>query len=457
MREAITLSHSTVLNPSYRLRGHRDQITALAFVSAPNIGQADEPSTSAAAASLIPQNHLLSTSKDTLLKLWELPTQHCIATAVAHRTQVWTLAVFEDESTGKVVAITGGGEGEAKAWTIDSDVLAGRSSQSTVGDDGQPLRAITPLVSGLLPLATLSHAQRIAQVAYHPTENILAVQTTERTIEVLRIRTEEEIKKKAARRRKREKEKKEKKGLANGDEEVVSEPTWKDRLASWVTIRASSKIRSIDFGIGNPNLKGETTIMAALATNALEVYQLPPKPTKSKKNADEDAETKEATRLHAVELPGHRTDIRTLSLSSDDALLASGSNGSLKIWNVKTTKCLRTMECGYSICSAFLPGDRHIVVGTKTGELYLYDVGSSTLLETFKAHSSEVWSVAVRPDGKGLVSGGADKDVKFWDFEIKDVVINADEDDAPPVRRLAESPVPADADNVVRPTGRPCL
>ena len=380
----------------------------------------------------------MSSSKDTLVKLWDLPTQHCVATVVAHRTQVWCLTTFEDESTGKTVIITGGGEGEAKAWTIDSDELAGRSIATSVGEDGQPLRAITPLVAGLLPLASLSHAQRIAQVAYHPTENILAVQTTERTIEVLRIRTEEEIRKKVARRRKREKEKKEKKGQVNGTEDTspIAEPTWKDRLASWVVIRAPSKIRSFDFGFGNANLKGDITIMAALANNALEVYQLPPKPAKSKKNVDEEQEGKEATRLYAVELPGHRTDIRTLSLSSDDALLASGSNGSLKVWNVKTTKCLRTMDCGYSICSAFLPGDRHIVVGTKSGDIHLYDVGSSTLLETFKAHSSEVWGVAVRPDGKGLVSGGADKDVKFWDFEIKDIVINADEADAPPVSSI---------------------
>lgn len=175
--------------------------------------------------------------------------------------------------------------------------------------------------------------------------------------------------------------------------------------------------------------------MAALSNNALEVYSLPAQPVKSKKGED-DAQSTEATRQYALELPGHRTDIRTLALSSDDALLASGANGSLKIWNVKTTKCLRTMDCGYSICSAFLPGDRHIVVGNKSGEIMLFDIASSTLLETFQAHQGEVWGISVRPDGKGLVSGSADKDVKFWDFEIKDVVVNAEEVDAPKVGGL---------------------
>lgn len=27
---------------------------------------------------------------------------------------------------------------------------------------------------------------------------------------------------------------------------------------------------------------------------------------------------------------------------------------------MKTTQCIRTMECGYAVCSAFLPGDRHV-------------------------------------------------------------------------------------------------
>lgn len=94
-------------------------------------------------------------------------------------------------------------------------------------------------------------------------------------------------------------------------------------------------------------------IFMALASNALEVQSIPP-PIKSKESQPE------AVRVFTVDLPGHRTDVRTLSLSSDDQLLASASNGSLKIWNMKTTACIRTIDCGYAICSTFLPGDRHV-------------------------------------------------------------------------------------------------
>jgi U3 small nucleolar RNA-associated protein 12 len=68
----------------------------------------------------------------------------------------------------------------------------------------------------------------------------------------------------------------------------------------------------------------------------------------------------EPSRLHVLDMQGHRTDVRCLSVSADDQVLASASNGSLKIWNLRTTACIRTMECGYALCCMFMPGDRHV-------------------------------------------------------------------------------------------------
>ena len=61
-----------------------------------------------------------------------------------------------------------------------------------------------------------------------------------------------------------------------------------------------------------------------------------------------------------------------------------------------------------------------MVVGTKSGELIVYDIAASAILSTYTAHTSAVWGIHVRPDGRGLVSASADKDVKFWDFEMKE-------------------------------------
>jgi WD40 repeat protein len=49
------------------------------------------------------------------------------------------------------------------------------------------------------------------------------------------------------------------------------------------------------------------------------------------------------------------------------------------------------------------------------------DTASGSLVVDLQAHEGAVWSLAVRPDGKGFVSASADKDVKFWDFTVSTV------------------------------------
>jgi U3 small nucleolar RNA-associated protein 12 len=196
-------------------------------------------------------------------------------------------------------------------------------------------------ISGL-PLAT---HQRVSQIAFHPKQPFVAVQSHDRSVEVFRIRTEEEIKKKLLRRQKREKEKtvkgkktaKTEQDEAEDDKSDPKEIQLIDLFTPYLVVRSSGKIRSFDFSTEESGSKGGIQVCSisllacdfvfiffqlflALASNALEVFSIPP-PQKSK-------ETPEAQRLFSLDLPGHRTDIRTLSLSSDDELLASASNGS---------------------------------------------------------------------------------------------------------------------------------
>ncbi|KAF8076282.1 WD-repeat-containing protein [Lyophyllum atratum] len=385
----------------FRLRGHRDQITAIRFIT-----PADLPSTSTASASGL----LLTSSKDTFLKLWDLSTQHCIQTIVAHRSEIWTMDINAEQD----LVFTGSGEGELKAWRIDHEALAEGLRET---ETGEVAKMIHPVSS--LPLAS---RHRVSQIVFHPSQPFLAVQSHDRSVEIFRIRSEEEVRKKQLRRRKRAKEMKANKkgngGKAKGEVEVEQDEQDDDEgiklldlFTPYLVVRASGKIRSFDFE-GEVTSKGALQIMTALASNSIEVYSIP-EPTKSK-------DIPEATRAFSVDLPGHRTDVRTLSLSSDDEILASASNGSLKIWNMKTNACIRTMDCGYAISSTFLPGDRHLAIGTKTGEILIYDIASSSLIETIQAHTATVWSLHVRADQQALVSGSADKDVKFWEFERKD-------------------------------------
>ncbi|KAF6762715.1 WD-repeat-containing protein [Ephemerocybe angulata] len=384
----------------YRLRGHRDQITGIKFLSTDE----SQPSSSKTAAPGL----LLTSSKDTFLKLWDLTTHHCIQTVVAHRSEIWSLDVNPEQD----LIFTGSGEGEVKAWRIDRDAVKDGLKETESGEIAKMIHPITNL--------PLGSNHRVSQISFHPKQPYVAFQSHDKSIEIFRIRDDEEVKKKLARRRKRAKEKKQEKGDKKGAEITAmeidqddDEVPFIDKFTPHVVVRASGKVRSFNFAVETTSQKNVAELMVALSNNALEVYNIP-QPTKSTEAPPE------ATRNHSVSLPGHRADVRSLCLSSDDRILASAANGSLKIWNMKTTACIRTMDCPNPVCTTFLPGDRHVAVGTKAGEILIFDVSSSSLIETVKAHTGTVWSLHVRKDGRALVSGSADKEVKFWDFEEKE-------------------------------------
>lgn len=392
------------------MRGHKDQITGLRFVEPePQVEDENGAQAMVVDGEGVSDGFLLTTGKDSLLKLWDLSSRHCIETHISQTNgECWALGLSPDLSG----CITAGNDGEIKVWSFDIDGLAASARQVDVSASAQFLHDRGTL-----------HRQskdRATEVVFHPKKDYFAVHGTEKAVDIWRIRSESEIKKGLARKRRRRREKqKEAKGAeedaANGDEasEDVSKADVSDVFVQYVIVRTGGKVRSVDWAL--PSGQKDLHLLVGTTNNQLEYYSLPPK-EKSEKSKKENAP--EYTRALSVELPGHRTDIRALSLSSDDKMLASASNGNLKIWNIKTQNCIRTFECGYALCCAFLPGDKVVVVGTKSGELQLFDVASAALLDSVDAHEAAIWSLQVHPDGRSVVSGSADKTAKFWDFKI---------------------------------------
>lgn len=104
-----------------RLRGHRDQITSLHFLAIVE-GQASTSTNT--------PGFLLTSSKDTFLKLWDLSTQHCIQTIVASHSEVWSTDVHHELN----LIFTGSGEGELKAWKIDREALKDGLKETESGE-----------------------------------------------------------------------------------------------------------------------------------------------------------------------------------------------------------------------------------------------------------------------------------------------------------------------------------
>ncbi len=400
----------------FKLRGHKDQITSLHFLQSSQQQNNEEDglingSRGAAQPADETGGCLLSTSKDALIKVWDLSTQYCVETHVAQSNgECWALGLSPDQSG----CITAGNDGELRAWAIDSGALL----QTRKGESRKPSAKVLRDRGSFYRQGK----DRTIGINFHLRKDYIAIHGAEKAIELWRIRSEPEIQRSLARKRKRRREKAAEAAEENEENASVEAETDKPEDISsalitevfvpYLVVRTGGKVRSMDWAGGKSGKS--ISILAATTNNQVEVYNV----SASDKKKLKSDEQPDYNRNFSVDMPGHRSDIRCLALSSDDRMLASASNGSLKIWNIRTQNCIRTLECGYALCVTFLPGDKIVVLGTKSGTLEIFDIASSTLLDTLPAHDRDIWSLQCHPDGKSLVTASADKSAKFWEFRV---------------------------------------
>lgn len=373
----------------FKLKGHKGQITGTELLSLHNNEDLSDSM----------EDYLMSVSKDGLIKLWDLKSQQCVETHVAHSSECWSLGT----DTERGLVFTAGNRDEIKVWKLD---LTEPDTQKIVelGNFQKQSKARTSEIQ----FQDISIADTTA--------TILCLQNADRTIEIFRIRLDDEIKKGIARRTKRLAEK----GL---DQEEIKQSIQEAQISMLVvpytTVRASAKIRSCSWA---PKSSRKMGLLVSLANNSIEYYTISLPELVKKATPTDVIPVKQNT----VEQLGHRSDIRAMDISPDDKLIATASNGELKVWNLKTQNVIRSfvLDSGYALCCKFLPGGTLIVVGFKNGALELWDLTSSSLVDRVEsAHGedegSAVWTLDLTPDGHQLVTGGNDKTVRFWNFNVE--------------------------------------
>ncbi len=112
----------------------------------------------------------------------------------------------------------------------------------------------------------------------------------------------------------------------------------------------------------------------------------------------------------------HGNSVYSVAFSPvDGTLLASASDGTIKLWNVETQTDIATLD-GPAASIAFSPNGTLLAAGYGDS-VKLWDVKTHTSVATLEGHTNGVSSVAFSPDGTTLAAGESDGTIKLWDVE----------------------------------------
>lgn len=249
--------------------------------------------------------------------------------------------------------------------------------------------------------------------------------SSEKHVEFYKINTPEEIKKRLAKRLKKQKKRKlaansqlQDKIVEDEDEELTVEQTVSDEFTKIAQLKSKHKVKYVDLicemskanaaedadddGDVDENSKSATIkslfhckIVCLLNNNQLEIYNL--------SVTKQINEIKDPQLAFSLSTPAHRTDVRAIafSASNDSSSFVTASGDSMKVWNRMSLKCIRTFECGdYILCSLYLADENHVLLGSKTGKIHLYNINTATLLELAQAHAEDtaLWSMCLNMD-----------------------------------------------------------
>lgn len=109
----------------------------------------------------------------------------------------------------------------------------------------------------------------------------------------------------------------------------------------------------------------------------------------------------------------------SVTISPDSQTLVSGSNGeknTVKIWNLKTGKLLRTSKHTGAVESLDIsPDGQTLAVANRDGTIELWALATGKLLYTLaKYPSSSGWFVVFSPDGQTIAGSTYNGSIKLW-------------------------------------------
>lgn len=117
-------------------------------------------------------------------------------------------------------------------------------------------------------------------------------------------------------------------------------------------------------------------------------------------------------------LAGHDHVVRSMALSADGRILATGSDQRIKIWDTATGELQRSFF-GHPdwVRGLAITPDSHFLISAGDPTIKIWHLETGQKLNTIKAHDAPIRAIALSRDGSLLVTGSSDGIVKVWQLQ----------------------------------------
>jgi WD40 repeat protein len=119
------------------------------------------------------------------------------------------------------------------------------------------------------------------------------------------------------------------------------------------------------------------------------------------------------------------SSLSAVSFSDDGQWLYCGGNDSIGIWHMSRSNRVRTFKTPHDVSKIIThPNGKHLfTAGSFGSDIYLWDIATGKLLNTFNGQRGYIASFSLSMDGKYLFSGSGDNTVWVWDVNNKNFII----------------------------------
>lgn len=117
-------------------------------------------------------------------------------------------------------------------------------------------------------------------------------------------------------------------------------------------------------------------------------------------------------------LKGHGSDVQALNFSPDNRLLASGSrDNNVILWNIMRREQQIMFKVKDKVNSVdFSPNGNYLATGANSKDIILWDIRNGTQSRVIKAKDN-IYSLDFSPNGRHLATAGKTKTIDLWDVQ----------------------------------------